>query len=49
MLVATHGLGAEAVASDRLKKASECGDEANEIVWSGVLTQLGKIRSQSDA
>lgn len=45
MLVATHGLEAEAVASDRLNSALECGDEADEIVWSGVLTQLAKIRA----
>jgi hypothetical protein len=44
MLVATHGLEAEAVASDRLNSALKRGDEAHEIVWSGVLTQLAKIR-----
>ena len=45
MLVATHGIEAESVASDRLNNALECDDEADEIIWSGVLTQLAKIRA----
>lgn len=45
MLVATHGSEAEAVASDRLNNALALGDEAYEIVWKGVLTQLAKIRA----
>lgn len=45
MLVATHGAEAEAVAFDRLNSALECGDESNEIVWRGILTQLTKIRA----
>jgi hypothetical protein len=44
MLVATRGDDAEAHAQAKLADAKEQGDEAGEIVWSGVITQLGRIR-----
>jgi hypothetical protein len=44
MLVATRGDDAEAHAQAKLADAKEQGDEGGEIVWSGVITQLGRIR-----
>jgi hypothetical protein len=44
MLVATHGDDAETHAQTKLAVAKEQGDEAGEIVWSGVITQLGRMR-----
>jgi hypothetical protein len=44
MLVSARGEGAEAHAQARLNEARAAGDEASEIVWSGVVTQLGQIR-----
>ena len=44
MLVATHGDDAETHAQTKLADAKEQGDEAGEIVWSGVITQLGRMR-----
>jgi hypothetical protein len=44
MLVSTHGQGAEAHAQAKLAEAHGQGDEDGEIVWSGVLTQLKRIR-----
>lgn len=45
MLVSTHGDGAEAHAEIKLSEARHSGDEAGEIVWSGVITQLARIRA----
>ncbi len=45
MLVSTHGDAAEAHASMRLFEAQDVADEAAEITWSGVLTQLHRLRS----
>jgi hypothetical protein len=44
MLVATRGDDAESHAQAKLADAKDQGDEAGEIVWSGVITQLGRIR-----
>jgi hypothetical protein len=44
MLVSTRGEGAEAHAQARLDEARTANDEAGEIVWSGVITQLRLIR-----
>lgn len=44
MLVSTRGDDAETHAQAKLAKAKEQGDEAGEIVWSGVITQLERIR-----
>ena len=45
MLVTTHGDSAEAHAQVKLGEAQEQNDEAGEIVWSGVITQLARIRA----
>jgi hypothetical protein len=44
MLVLSRGDGAEAHAEAKLAEAKEQGDEAGEIVWSGVITQLARTR-----
>jgi hypothetical protein len=44
MLVSARGEGAEAHAQAKLDEARAAEDEAGEIVWSGVITQLGQIR-----
>ncbi len=44
MLVSTRGDDAEAHAQARLTEAQANGDEAGEIVWAGVFTQLRRIR-----
>lgn len=44
MLVSARGEGAEAHAQGKLAEARAAKDEAGEIVWSGVITQLGQIR-----
>lgn len=44
MLVSTRGDGAEPHAHEKLAAAKDQGDEAGEIVWSGVITQLRRIR-----
>lgn len=46
MLNTVHGKEAEGVAGERLAQAIESGDEADEIVWRGILTQLERIRSE---
>lgn len=45
MLVSARGDGAEGHARAKLAEAKEEGDEAGEIVWSGVITQLARIRA----
>ena len=44
MLVSTRGDEAEAHAESQLAEAQAGGDEAGEIVWTGVITQLKRIR-----
>jgi hypothetical protein len=44
MLVSTRGDDAETHAQSKLAEAKDRGDEAGEIVWSGVITQLRRIR-----
>jgi hypothetical protein len=44
MLVSTRGDDAESHAQAKLADAKDQGDEAMEIVWSGVITQLQRIR-----
>lgn len=44
MLISTRGEDAEPHAQTRLAEAKDQGDEAAEIVWSGVITQLARIR-----
>ena len=44
MLVSTRGDDAETHAQAKLADAKDQGDEAGEIVWSGVITQLRRIR-----
>ena len=44
MLVSTHGDDAESHARSKLAEATDQADEAAEIVWSGVITQLRSIR-----
>ena len=44
MLVSTRGDDAEPHAQAKLAEATDQGDEAGEIVWSGVITQLRRIR-----
>lgn len=46
MLVATHGDEAESLAQAKLAEAKGQGDEADEIVWSGVITQLKRLREK---
>jgi hypothetical protein len=48
MLVSTHGDGAENHAAMRLDEARHSGDEAAEIVWTGVVTQLKRIRESAN-
>jgi hypothetical protein len=43
MLVSTRGHDAEAHARAKLAEAHDLGDEAGQIVWSGVLTQLKRL------
>ncbi len=47
MLVASHGDGAEAHAEAQLRDAEERAHEGDAIVWRGVLSQLGRIRSSA--
>jgi hypothetical protein len=44
MLVSARGDEAEAHAQAKLAEAKAQADEAAEIVWSGVITQLERIR-----
>ena len=44
VLISTHGDAAESHAETRLAEAQALGDEAGEIVWSGVNSQLQLIR-----
>jgi hypothetical protein len=44
MLVSTHGDEAEAHAQTQLAEARATDDEAGEIIWTGVITQLKGIR-----
>lgn len=44
MLIATHGENAERTAQENLERAIAEGHEGNEIVWTGIITQLGEIR-----
>ncbi len=44
MLLSTRGDEAESHAQAKLAEAMDQGDEAGEIVWSGVITQLRRIR-----
>ncbi|HET6942758.1 MAG TPA: hypothetical protein VFH89_11405 [Sphingomicrobium sp.] len=44
MLVSTQGDDAEAHAQAKLAESQDQNDEAGEIVWSGVITQLKRIR-----
>lgn len=46
MLIATQGDEAESHVQVKLAEAKDLGDEANEIVWSGVLTQLKRLREE---
>ena len=48
MLVSTRGDDAEAHAQAKLDEAKGQGDEAGEIVWSGIMTQLKRIRDDED-
>lgn len=45
MLVATRGTGAEDHAEGQIAAAKSVGDEAAEIVWTGIITQLQRIRA----
>lgn len=44
MLIATHGKNAERTAQENLAKAIAEEHEGNEIVWTGIITQLQEIR-----
>lgn len=44
MLIATHGEDAERTAQENLDCAIAEGHEGNEIVWTGIVTQLREIR-----
>jgi len=44
MCVATRGNDAETHARAKLAEAKDQGDEAAEILWSGVIMQLRHIR-----
>jgi hypothetical protein len=44
MLVSTRSDDAETYAQSKLAEAKEQDDEAGEILWSGVITQLRRIR-----
>jgi hypothetical protein len=45
MLVSTHGDAAETHVEAKLAEAKAACDEAAEIVWSGVSSQLQRIRN----
>jgi hypothetical protein len=45
MLISTHGDAAETHVEAKLAEAQALGDEADEIVWSGVSSQLQRIRN----
>ena len=45
MLISTHGEAAETHVETKLAEAQALGDEAAEIVWSGVIGQLQRIRN----
>lgn len=45
MLIAARGDGAETHAAAKLADARACQHEGDEIVWRGVITQLGRIRA----
>lgn len=44
MLISTHGERAEAHAMAKLAEAEQQGEEGQVIVWTGVITQLKRIR-----
>jgi hypothetical protein len=46
MLVATHGDDAENHAQAKLAEAKDLSDEADQIVWSGVIAQLKRLREE---
>ena len=46
MLISTRGDEAESHAKAQRERATEQGDEGDEIVWQGIITQLAKIRAQ---
>ena len=48
MLISTHGDDAEAHAVAKLAEAEAAKDEGGEIVWRGVITQLERIRCESE-
>lgn len=48
MLITVHGDGAEAHAAMKLADAQARQHEGDEIVWQGIITQLGRIRAASD-
>lgn len=43
MLVATHGLDAEAEATERMENARAAGDNGEAMVWSEVLDRLPEL------
>jgi len=45
MLVSTHGANAEAHSQAKLADAVATGNEADELVWSGVITQLRHLQN----
>jgi hypothetical protein len=44
MLISTHGDDAETHAQGKLTEALDQGDEGGQIVWTGIITQLSRIR-----
>lgn len=44
MLIATHGGNAERTAQAKLAAAIADEHEGNQIVWTGIITQLREIR-----
>ena len=48
MLITVHGEGAEAHAAAKLADAQVRQHEGDEIVWQGIITQLGRIRAATD-
>ena len=49
MLVSTHGANAEAHCQAKLADAVATGNEAEELVWSGVITQLRRLQNAPQA
>lgn len=45
MLITVHGDRAEAHAAAKLADAKARQHEGDEIVWQGVITQLGRLRA----